>query len=261
VRDRPNLAERILGRIGFALSIPTMAPMAALTAALARVQRSGLATRALLAPLLGVAIFIAFIVTTIVFAPYYLLLRLGSAIGAVDLSAPHSISVGEIVREGNFESFAIDMSLPYDDRAEAIATLTRLIAAITEGDVHYFRETFGPFTTSAAQIPQRIASFVESVDYGANARHCWFVKGTLPEDIAFDLGVLHEGWNAEIVDSMLDEARTYCHVELMADQGIYSAQIVVCARGDEARRCYNRVRESVGVRGPRGAGRSTDPSF
>lgn len=230
MRDRPNLAERILGRLGFALSIPTMAPMAFLTAALARVQRSGPLTRLLLTPVLGLAIFFAFIVTTIVFAPYYLLLRIGSAIGAIDISPPRGVTVGEVMQEANFETFAVDCSVPFDDRDDTIATLTRIVAAITGGeDVHYFRESFGPFTTSSDQIATRVASFVESVGYGS-AAHCWFIAGPLPEDIGFDLGALRETWSAELVDWILDDATMYCHVELMAEQGIYSARIVVCAR-------------------------------
>ena len=251
MKNDPNLAERLLARLGFALSLPTLGPIALLMAALARVQRGNALVRAVLTPVLGTAVFLAFIVTILVFAPYYILMRIGGALGIVDISVPKTFDVEDIVAEGTFETFAVNCSGPHKDKALAVAMLTGVVTAVAAGEnLQYFRlpqhssEVYGPFTTASSDIESRLWSFVESIDYGASAS-CWFVIGPASDDLAFDLGALSASWNADLVETILDGVAVFCHIETMIDQGSQNSRAVVCGRGERLRRTRSALQSNA----------------
>lgn len=86
--ERPRIlpAERALGCAGSVLAVPTLLPMMPLVASLVK---GGRVTRFITLPV----IFILFLIITIVFAPYYLLVRLLAKAGLVRLKMPASCVV------------------------------------------------------------------------------------------------------------------------------------------------------------------------
>ncbi len=112
-------AERGLGCIGGMLAVPTMVPMAALVGALVK---GGKLTRVVTLPL----IFILFLITAIVFLPYYLLLRLLGKAGLVRMKMPPSCTV--IYREPG--SCRLDVTVPQDDRETAAKMLHDIVERI-----------------------------------------------------------------------------------------------------------------------------------